>query len=44
MNYSHTNQDDLHSLLESIAHLVLTQGPIDVFIHHNTLHAFGLLR
>lgn len=40
MNYSHANKDDIHSLLESVAHLLPTQGPIDVFIHHNTLHAF----
>jgi uncharacterized protein YbcC (UPF0753/DUF2309 family) len=39
MNYSHTNEN-IHSLLESVAHLLPTQGPIDVFIHHNTLHAF----
>lgn len=40
MNYSHTSPDDIHSILESVAHLLPTQGPIDVFIHHNTLHAF----
>lgn len=40
MHDSHSNERDIHSLLERIAHLLPTQGPIDVFIHHNTLHAF----
>ncbi len=40
MNYSYANKQDIHALLESVAHLLPTQGPIDVFIHHNTLHAF----
>lgn len=31
---------DLHHALEQAAHLLPSQGPIGVFIHHNTLHAF----
>jgi uncharacterized protein YbcC (UPF0753/DUF2309 family) len=30
----------LEDILADIAELLPTQGPIDVFIHHNTLHAF----
>ncbi|MFM7035185.1 MAG: DUF2309 domain-containing protein [Planctomycetia bacterium] len=31
---------DLDRILASAAHFLPAQGPIDVFIHHNTLHAF----
>lgn len=40
MKHSHNSPDSIHSILEEVAHLLPTQGPIDVFIHHNTLHAF----
>lgn len=30
----------LHEAIEHAAHLLPAQGPITVFIHHNTLHAF----
>ncbi|MFO0417075.1 MAG: putative inorganic carbon transporter subunit DabA, partial [Pseudomonadota bacterium] len=40
MTSAKANFGSVRSLLEHIAHLLPTQGPIDVFIHHNTLHAF----
>src|SRR5688572_32789036 len=34
----------LERAIEHASHLLPAQGPINVFIHHNTLHAFEHLR
>jgi uncharacterized protein YbcC (UPF0753/DUF2309 family) len=42
-DFSSHESDSLHSLadlIEEVAHLLPAQGPISIFIHHNTLHAF----
>jgi len=36
-DYDHTSIDHI---LDEVREVLPTQGPIDVFIHHNTLHAF----
>src|SRR5579864_3122250 len=33
-------RDKLHQAVEHAAHYLPMQGPIGVFVHHNTLHAF----
>ncbi len=35
---------DLIEIIEHAAHLLPSQGPITVFVHHNTLHAFEHLQ
>jgi len=35
-----TRLDKLRRVVDQVAHLLPMQGPIGVFVHHNTLHAF----
>lgn len=40
MSNSNDNHTSLGHILDEVREVLPTQGPIDVFIHHNTLHAF----
>ena len=47
MDSQHSNErrlDKLRSAIQHASHLLPRQGPIGVFVHHNTLHAFQPLR
>lgn len=32
--------NNLEEIINEIAHLLPSPGPLEVFVHHNTLHAF----
>jgi uncharacterized protein YbcC (UPF0753/DUF2309 family) len=40
LNRSSSPDDFLTRVIDQLAHLLPAQGPISIFIHHNTLHAF----
>ena len=40
---SESGRQTLVEMIERAAHLLPSQGPITVFVHHNTLHAFERL-
>jgi uncharacterized protein len=39
-NHKQEAFDSIRTAIEHAAHLLPSQGPISVFVHHNTLHAF----
>jgi len=39
-NHDHDPRRQLRRMVDHAAHLLPAQGPIGVFIHHNTLHSF----
>ncbi|TWU21565.1 hypothetical protein Pla52o_37520 [Novipirellula galeiformis] len=39
-DHSSNRQDKLRSAIEHAAHYLPSQGPISIFVHHNTLHSF----
>lgn len=41
--HSDPRTDELQHAIEHAAHLLPSQGPLTIFVHHNTLHAFEKL-
>src|SRR5712691_12263273 len=41
--YTGSPDHGLTHVIDQLAHLLPAQGPISIFIHHNTLHAFEQL-
>jgi uncharacterized protein len=39
-----SSSDRLQQLIEHAAHVLPSQGPLSVFVHHNTIHAFEEMR
>src|SRR5436853_6934170 len=39
-SHDSTSPHPLARVIDQVAHLLPAQGPISIFIHHNTLHAF----